>query len=183
MRRMKGKERDLTVEERELWRAVTATIQPLHGRALGSQQPSDSRSRHLPEPSPPAEARKGLANGPRPLGVIDRRLKRELTKGRLEIDARLDLHGFRVGEAHARVMDFLLRSREGGARVVLIVTGKGSRPNPHQRQALESEIGILKRQTPLWLADPRLRHIVAAFGEAAQTHGGQGALYVRLRRK
>jgi DNA-nicking Smr family endonuclease len=174
--------RELTREESELWRAVTATVQPLQGRRLEPPSgPAQLRSasepdRHLPERSSPAPT-----HAPKPLSSIDRKLKRELTKGRLEIDARLDLHGLRVPEAHIRVVDFLARAQRDGARIVLIVTGKGSRTTGVFSH--ESEVGALRRQTPLWLADQRLRHIVAAFGEAAQPHGGQGALYVRIRRR
>lgn len=96
---------------------------------------------------------------------------------------RLDLHGRRVADAHGAVFDFLQRAHRVGATLVLIVTGKGGRSGQSDPWAQAGEVGVLRRQAPLWLADPRLRHIVAGFGEASTPHGGSGALYVRLRRR
>lgn len=172
--------RHLTAEELELWRAVTATVRPRDPRRIVVPCTSQIEQRHAhalehrPVLEPPAKSKSSL----RPLGSIDRRQQRDLTRGRLQIDARLDLHGRRVAEAHQAVDEFLRRAQMEGARVVLIVTGKGS-----SAMKSEGEVGVLRRQAPLWLSDPRLRHVVAAFGEAAQSHGGAGALYVRLRRR
>lgn len=172
------KGRRLTAEELELWHAVTANVRPREPRKLSASSPVDHK--HKPPPDnrtradPPAKVRSTL----RPLGPIDRREQRDLSKGRLRIDARIDLHGRRVADAHQAVHEFLRRAQGEGARVVLIVTGKGG-----GAAKIDGEIGVLRRQAPFWLADPRLRHIVAAFGEAAQAHGGAGALYVRLRRR
>ncbi len=183
MRGQKLAMRELTKEEIELWRVVTANIHPRTpqrpaGRAdmsaaVVKSTPADSRAA-CPPSRAPDPARK-------PLGVIDRRQKRDLHKGRLQIDARLDLHGCSVAEAHSRVAEFLTRAQRDGARVALIVTGKGK--GVTTLASGHREIGILRRQAPLWLADRRLRHVVAAFAEAEAAHGGSGALYVRLRRR
>ncbi|MFV0279659.1 MAG: Smr/MutS family protein [Rhodoblastus sp.] len=177
------KGRNLSIEELELWRAVTATVRPRDPRKIvvvKSVHPKSDRrvdthfaSESVTKPKPAV----------RPLGIIDRRQQRELTKGRLEIDARIDLHGRRLSEAYQAVHDFLRRAHVNGAHMVLIVTGKGGNRSRIFDASADRDIGVLRRQAPLWLADPRLRHIVAAFGEAAQSHGGAGALYVRLRRK
>ncbi len=171
------KGRRLTADELELWRVVTATVRPRDPRRVVASAPAEQKSAPLPEHravlDPPPKQRPSL----RPLGSIDRRQQRDLTRGRLQIDARLDLHGRRVADAHQAVHDFLRRAQGEGARVVLIVTGKGG------AMKSDGETGVLRRQAPLWLSDPRLRHVVAAFGEAAQAHGGAGALYVRLRRR
>lgn len=179
-RRFSG--RKLTREEVELWRVVTATVRPRDPRK------SLPRATETEPKAPPAVEHRAMAEHPpkpknvlRPLGSIDRRQQRDLTKGRLQIDARIDLHGRRVAEAHQAVHDFLRRAQADGARVVLIVTGKGSRPGAGAYT--DSEVGVLRRQAPLWLSDPRLRNVVSAFGEASQAHGGAGALYVRLRRR
>jgi len=177
----KPRRRELSSEELQLWRAVTATVRP--------REPRKAQIVPTPEPmSAPSIEHRAMAehaakpkNTMRPLGSIDRRQHRDLTKGRLQIDARIDLHGRRVAEAHQAVFDFLRRAQHDGARVVLIVTGKGSRSGVSALH--ESEVGILRRQAPLWLSDPRLRNVVSAFGEAAQAHGGAGALYVRIRRR
>lgn len=170
-------DRQLTTDELELWRVVTATVRPRDPRRATALASAEHKSAQLLEHravlDPPAKQKPLL----RPLGSIDRRQQRDLTRGRLQIDARIDLHGRRVADAHQAVHDFLRRAQSEGARVVLIVTGKGG------AMKSDGETGILRRQAPLWLADPRLRHVVAAFGEAAQAHGGAGALYVRLRRR
>ena len=83
-------------------------------------------------------------------------------------------------EAHQALRGFLRHSQARGARLVIVVTGKGGPldepgPWPHER-------GVLRRLTPHWLRDPDLRSIVLGFEEAGRAHGGSGALYVRLRR-
>ena len=174
--------RALSAEELELWRAVTATVRPRDPRKAKALPATDHRPSRVVEHRSMAEHPQKSKNATRPLGAIDRRQHRDLTRGRLQIDARIDLHGRCVAEAHQAVHDFLRRVHAEGARVVLIVTGKGSRSGG-QSGSGDGEVGVLRRQAPLWLADPRLRHVVAAFGEAAQAHGGAGALYVRLRRR
>lgn len=173
--------RKLSAEEWELWRAVTETVRPRDSRKVVAAKAVEHRR------AAPVDHRAGVDHPPRtrptlrPLGTIDRRQHLELTKGRLQIDARIDLHGRRLADAHQAVHDFLHRAHTQEARVVLIVTGKG-KGQGQMSSMIDGEIGVLRRQAPLWLSDPRLRHLVAAFGEAAQPHGGAGALYVRLRR-
>ena len=169
--------RELTREEVELWRVVTANVQPRspQKRAIAKTMRQVERNsalehRPAPAPAPAVEHRR------KPLGVIERKTQRDLRKGKLSIDVRLDLHGLRLADAHTRVLSFLARAQSEGARIALIVTGKGKIGTDGM------EGGPLKRQAPLWLADPKLRHVVAAFGEASPEHGGGGALYVRLRR-
>ena len=176
------KGRELSAEELELWRAVTATVRPREPRKSKTSPAADHRPLPSVEHRSMAERPPKPRNVTRPLGAIDRRQHRDLTRGRLQIDARIDLHGRRVADAHQAIHDFLRRVHGEGARVVLIVTGKGGRSGALSGQT-DGEVGILRRQAPLWLSDPRLRHVVAAFGEAAQAHGGAGALYVRLRRR
>lgn len=168
--------RKLSREEAQLWRVVTETVRPLKSRR---KAPPDDQS--LPTPDPMSRkpalspAPKAIVTHRKPLEAIDRRTKRHLLKGRIAVDARLDLHGSTIAEAHRRVIGFLARAQQEGARVVLLVTGKG-------KGGIDgAEWGPLRRETPMWLADPKLRHIVAAYGEASPTHGGAGALYVRLR--
>ena len=111
---------------------------------------------------------------------MDRRLKQRVARGSEPIDARLDLHGYTQAQAHMALTAFLQRAQRDGARVVLIVTGKGgARGDP----LTPSERGVLKRQVPIWLALPEFRSIVLGFEAAHVGHGGEGALYVRLRRR
>jgi DNA-nicking Smr family endonuclease len=105
---------------------------------------------------------------------LETRLRQRLARGRAAVDDTLDLHGYRQDQAHRVLRDFLIRAQARGAKLVLVVTGKG-------RTAAEP--GVLRRAVPLWLEAPELRAVVVGFGEATATHGGSGALYVRLRRK
>jgi DNA-nicking Smr family endonuclease len=104
-----------------------------------------------------------------------RREKQQIARGRTAIDARIDLHGMTQAEAHMRLVRFLRRAQSDGAKFVLVITGKGARSRDPDR-------GVLRRQVPLWLQLPDLRDAVVGFEEAHIAHGGEGALYVRLRR-
>jgi DNA-nicking Smr family endonuclease len=102
-------------------------------------------------------------------------MKQRVARGKDEIDGRLDLHGLTQSEAHAALLRFLRTASSRGARLVLVITGKGAR-------AAEGERGVLKRQVPHWLAQPEFRALVIGFEDAHIAHGGEGALYVRVRR-
>jgi DNA-nicking Smr family endonuclease len=122
-------------------------------------------------PTPAAKA------SPPPLAPIGRREKSRLAKGRHAIDARLDLHGMTQARAHQRLIAFLRQAHGDGCTFVLVITGKGK-----VSTTSEGERGVLRRQVPLWLDLPDLRSLVVGFEQAHIGHGGEGALYVRLRR-
>lgn len=103
-------------------------------------------------------------------------MKQRLARGREEIEGRLDLHGLTQSEAHAALLRFLRAAVARDARLVLVITGKGRREGVGER-------GVLKRQVPHWLALPEFRGLVVGFEDAHISHGGEGALYVRLRRR
>ena len=104
---------------------------------------------------------------------MTRKMKQRIVRGAHGIEGRLDLHGMTQDEAHERLLSFLRGKQGRGAKLVLVITGKGSRGG---------EGGVLKRMVPLWLGLPELRGLVIGFESAAIPHGGEGALYVRLRR-
>lgn len=110
--------------------------------------------------------------------IADRGAERRVRRGHIEIAAKLDLHGFDQSGARAALEIFLWRCAGQGARVVLVVTGKGMR-----RGRGEPQPGVLRSQTPLWLAAPAMRPIVAGYASAHAKHGGEGAYYVFLRRQ
>jgi DNA-nicking Smr family endonuclease len=109
------------------------------------------------------------------LQPLDRRMRQRVARGREQIDARIDLHGLTQSEAHAALARFVSSAAARGARLVLVITGKGGRG--------DGERGVLRRQVPHWLALPEFRDLVGGFEDAHVAHGGAGALYVRLRRR
>jgi DNA-nicking Smr family endonuclease len=182
-----SRRRPLSEEERALWHGFTRSIMPLRpsaapakDKAATAAAPSSAGDvappRAQPRPIAPRGAPPQTAK-PLPLAPLGRRLKQRVARGREPIDARVDLHGMTQTEAHAALTRFLRRAQDDGARMVLIVTGKGSRV----RDA-GVERGVLRRLVPLWLALPEFRTLVIGFEDAHVSHGGQGALYVRLRR-
>lgn len=182
--------RRLSKEELSLWLLVTRTIKPRPGVQVPEAQSIETLQPSLaPLPAemapPPGEsvAKPGKAlsrPSPLPLAPLERRLRQRLSRGQISIDLKIDLHGMRQDEAHAALRDFLARARNGAAKVVLVVTGKGANTLRHE-SGHGSEGGILRRTVPHWLSAPDLRHVVLGFEEAAPCHGGSGALYVRLR--
>jgi DNA-nicking Smr family endonuclease len=111
-----------------------------------------------------------------PLAPIGRRDRAKLSRGKQEIGARLDLHGMTQSRAHRMLFSFLQRAHGDGLTFVLVITGKGKVGGP------ESERGVLRRQVPEWLSLPEFRSLVVGFEAAHVGHGGEGALYVRVRR-
>lgn len=176
--------RVLGPEDAELWRCIVRHVQPFPGKAI--PEPVDAvflpvspvlpvrqaaKPPALPESRPESSAAKRGQ-------VADRGAEKRVRRGRLEIAAKLDLHGFYQERAREALEIFLYRSAMDGARVVLIVTGKGR----HRRGDAEPEPGVLRTRTPQWLAAPALRSVVAGYASAHAKHGGEGAFYVFLRR-
>lgn len=120
---------------------------------------------------------------------IERKAARRIRSGRTEIEARIDLHGMRQSEAHSALRAFLLSCHARDKRWVLVITGKGGTQGPGHEEPTGwwgnggSERGVLRRNVPRWLNEPDLRAIVVSFSEAAIRHGGEGALYVQLRKR
>jgi DNA-nicking Smr family endonuclease len=135
--------------------------------AKSSASPRPIVSVQPPKPSKPATP---------PLAPLGRREKSRLSRGRSEIDARLDLHGMTQTRAHRALHGFLQRAHSEGLTFVLVITGKGKVGGG------EAERGVLRRQVPQWLSLPEFRSLVVGFEEAHIGHGGEGALYVRIRR-
>jgi DNA-nicking Smr family endonuclease len=126
---------------------------------------------------PTEEGLPPAVEAPPSLATIDERTRRRLARGSLPIDGRLDLHGMTQEAAHSALRHFLRSSRTDGARIVLVITGKGRSggDGPWDR-------GVLRRAVPHWLAAADLRDCVIGFEEAHVAHGGAGAIYVRIRR-
>lgn len=172
----------LTDEDRILWNQVARSATPLKGKALPEDlfevpdplpHPQQDMAAAADAAPPPARPRDGekMPHGPR---ALDRPTRDKLAKGRLQIEARVDLHGMTQSEAHTLLLGFLHRAYALGIRHVLIITGKGS--------SLGSD-GVLRKAVPAWFATPPFRSLVGSYESAARHHGGGGALYVRLRRQ
>ena len=112
---------------------------------------------------------------------LTRRATRGLARGKQDIDARLDLHGLTQSEAHHVLLRFLRTASSRDARLVLVITGKGAARAAHFDDS-GRERGVLRRQVPQWLSLPEFRAYVIGFEDAHIAHGGEGALYVRVRR-
>ncbi len=180
--------RALSEEERALWEAVARSTGPLKARqrkAKSEPAPGKPAARAAPVPSsskpivPPSRGDSAAAPRPKlpPLVALGRRERAQLSRGKKEIDARLDLHGMTQARAHRALLTFLRRASEEGMTFVLVITGKG------RAGASDPERGVLRRQVPEWLSGADLRTLVVGFEEAHVGHGGSGALYVRIRRR
>lgn len=178
------RKRALSREEAELWESVAKQAKPLRKRPRAPKAVAESVEelpvalKPAPMPKPLAAPRKipTAPPAPPPLAPLGRRERSQLSRGRKEIDARLDLHGMTQTRAHRVLLNFLHHAHENGMAFVLIITGKGRTVGP------ESERGVLRRQVPHWLGLPEFRSLVIGFEEAHIGHGGEGALYVRVRR-
>ncbi|MHC2255019.1 DNA-nicking Smr family endonuclease [Bradyrhizobium embrapense] len=179
------RKRALSEEERALWESVAKQVKPLRKKPAAPKahavaaDPPTHHAAAKPIPVKPVTSAKA-APAPRPpvppLAPIGRRERAKLSRGRQEIDARLDLHGMTQMRAHRVLFTFLQRAHSDGLTFVLVITGKG------KVGGLESERGVLRRQVPEWLSLPEFRSLVVGFEEAHIGHGGEGALYVRVRR-
>ncbi|WP_306117204.1 MULTISPECIES: Smr/MutS family protein [unclassified Roseitalea] len=189
----------LSLEDRILWNRVARTVNPLDrarhraaqqevwaewvAEAFDDQPPTDrpvsrpsgeTRRAALPRTGA-APARPEPRPGHRPSGPgpLEQPVYRKLARGRMPIDASIDLHHLTQDEAHTHLHRFLVQARARDCRHVLVVTGKGR--SPHSE-------GVLRRMLPIWLAAEPFASLVSGVRQAARGHGGEGAFYVRLRR-
>jgi DNA-nicking Smr family endonuclease len=182
------RKRALSEEEHALWESVAKQIKPLRRRPRVAKAQAAAPDVETPAADKPAAPPKLLSPtrtlrppkpdvppAPPPLAPLGRRERSQLSRGRKEIDARLDLHGMTQARAHRALSGFLQRAHGDGLTFVLVITGKG-------KMGSESERGVLRRQVPQWLNLPEFRSLVVGFEEAHIGHGGEGALYVRIRR-
>lgn len=116
-------------------------------------------------------------------GGLNGRTAERLNRGEVDPQARLDLHGMTERAAHGALVTFIRAAWSRGLRLVIVVTGKGAKAaGPDEPFDMDSRRGILKTLTPRWLAEPELAGLVADIRSAHRSHGGDGALYVYLRK-
>jgi DNA-nicking Smr family endonuclease len=178
-----SRRRQLSDEDRALWSGFAHSIKPLRRakipNATEAAKPAGAGEKAAAPPRAEARAQSPPPAKSPPLAALDRRLKQRVARGRDAIDVRIDLHGMTQSEAHGALRHFLREAQANGAKIALVVTGKGTRMAARDGS---SERGVLKRQVPMWLALPEFRPFIVGFDDAHVSHGGQGALYVRLRR-
>jgi DNA-nicking Smr family endonuclease len=176
--------RVLSEEERALWDSVARQTKPLRKKPRLAKAPATALAPQAPvAPAAPPAKSMPSARVPKvgkiavpPLAPLGRRERARLSRGKDEIDARLDLHGMTQVRAHRALFGFLQRAHSEGLTFVLVITGKG------KAGRAEHERGVLRQQVPHWLSLPEFRALVVGFEEAHIGHGGEGALYVRVRR-
>jgi len=192
-----------TETELQLWQHVAKTAKPLAPRrrkklaseAADSAKPAETKTEKKPAP-PGKRAKTKTVLPPQPPALphhalpkvhdlshgatvgIDKRQADRFRGGKLEIDGKIDLHGRSQAEAHDALHDFIHRAHRAGKRCLLVITGKGGQ----KMIGGESRPGILRQAVPRWLNEPGLRRFVLAFDHARPQHGGEGALYVLLKR-
>ena len=195
---MSRKRRDLSPEDRELWGRVVQTARPLKSALFGKHDPATAEP--LPKPAKPPRQTSATVLRPearqrsvthdlaQPLSdalarvpvQMDKRQFQRLSRGKLDPEARIDLHGMTLAQAHGALNGFILRAHASGLRLVLVITGKGKTiaddgPIPRRQ-------GALKHDVPQWLRMAPLGPVVLEIREAHVRHGGAGAYYVYLRR-
>jgi DNA-nicking Smr family endonuclease len=188
-------------EELELWKEVARSTEKLgrrdHFAPIGApaRNPETSQpSSKTPDPLQPFtlgqafQGRKDAPALPRTTAQrlngdavqMDKKAHTRLRRGKLSPEAKIDLHGMTLNQAHPSLIRFILMQQSQGARLVLVITGKGQHedpyaPMPHRR-------GVLKQQVPMWLRMAPVAQAVLQITEAHIRHGGGGAYYVYLRR-
>ncbi len=182
-----------TDADAKLWRTVVSDVTPLSGRRPTPDEPAfeqEPEERHEPEERKalsgkrdPARARQSEAP-PRPPDLprlspgrspgLDRRRSQRLRRGQMPIEGTIDLHGLTQVQADRTLREFLATAHEAGRRCVLVITGKGN---------TRDEGGVLRAMTPRWLNEPANRKRILGFEVAQPKHGGQGALYVLLKKR
>ncbi|WP_136657969.1 Smr/MutS family protein [Nitratireductor sp. XY-223] len=183
---MSGPKKSLSKEDRILWGQVARTVDAYPGRleSLQAEEPEPVEKKGKNTKDSTVQSKTGTAQrslgpaskpgGGQSLNPIDRSVYRKIAKGRLPLEARIDLHGLKQDEAHDLLLGFLRRAHARGLRHVLVITGKGTARGGQ---------GVLRSAVPRWLAFAAFRELASGVEPAARGHGGDGALYVRLKRK
>ena len=183
---MANKGRNINTGELSLWQKMTQGIKSWHRDDV-----------EVPKPSP-REPSKGVPQPPRNRYIapsknvntseteqqLDRRTHEKLSRGKMPIEAMIDLHGMTQDQAFNNLSGFLLNAHQSGKRCVLVITGKGSR-DLHDGGIVSErrEKGVLRSRLPEWLKSPILKDIILKHVRATQKHGGDGAFYVYIKNR
>jgi len=183
---MARQSRTPTAEELALWRATMRDAVPFRSRPGGDApfpppspaapliSPETDGSRAAPAVAPPPSRTRLPPLEPGRSAGVDRRTDDRLRRGQMAIEARIDLHGLTQAAAYDALAHFVASSHAVGRRCVLVITGKGP---------VSQGGGVLRTMVPRWLAEAGLRRRILALHRAQPRDGGDGALYVLLKRK
>lgn len=156
-------------DEDSLWQQVTETVQPIKRDQVPPDRLISSKKIKKQNQQTDRTIPSGHPRDTSKATDLDRSTDDRLRRGKMTIEARVDLHGMTRDKAHDRLNDFILSSYEAGLRCVLVITGKGQ--------------GILRSYVPEWLTLPPLAGKILRCYPAQPHHGGDGAFYVLLRRR
>ena len=187
--------RKLRPEERALWEKVAETATPMRSAGplsiprLALPKSLEARSALIPPKitdfkigakAQPKQATAYIDSVSKLQLKMDAKAYGKLTRGKLNPEARLDLHGMTMSEAYPVLQNFILRSAQLQRRLVLVITGKGK--SKSDRGLIPERHGVLRHNVPLWLRQAPLVNVILETTLAHQRHGGAGALYIYLRR-
>ena len=186
--------RNLSPEEKRLWDKVAQTTTPISSEATAkittkfSEKKPHSKAVSRPTKFKPIASSSSEMSNERAIGSfeadtyeINRDMSRRIKRGKLRPNARLDLHGMTLNEAHPELISFLLSSSARGDRLALVITGKGKERDTGG--PIPARTGALRNQLPVWLRQAPLAAIVSDFGQALPRDGGAGAYYIYLKRR
>lgn len=183
--------RKLNAEERRLWDFVTRSVTPLRPRHhaddaelsdLPPVPPKHQRTEQTPATTAPSAPHRPAHLSPLHVGRavdLDAATAKKFKRGKMPCDARLDLHGLTLAQAHSALISFIRHQAELGARSVLVITGKGA----PSKNTQERVTGKIKAELIHWLNSAPLRPFILAVNEAGPRQGGSGAAYVLLKRR
>lgn len=179
----------LNASDREIWNQISRTAKPLSLKdknftSMFAEIENVNTSNLLPTGSPQTGSLNSLKNTVSPVyqptppekpalaaGTMDKKTSRKISKGRIAFDGRIDLHGLTQQEAYHTLFDYIENAWYSGKKILLVITGKGNLGR-----------GVLRENVPAWLASAPFLPLISEFGESHSNHGGNGALYVRIRR-
>ena len=185
-------DRTLTPDEEALWHSVMGESDP---PAQPEREPPPAKKTQPPQAKgatakPPHAMRETkpevqVVRGRGSVAGLDKLNAQRLRRCQMTIEARLDLHGMTQGPAHSALSRFLVHGTQAGRRCVLVITGKGTprEEAPDAGFMPDRSLGVLRSEVPRWLAEPGAQAHVVAWAPAIPRDGGDGALYVLLRRK
>jgi len=191
------RKRTIRPEEHALWKKVARSVTPLDeakkrsleadaddtpAQRSGRGDVTQGDASDTPPRLPQRHAYKAPATHHPPV-PHDRSTEKRVRRGRVEIDARLDLHGLTQDRAYASLRHFIMMAHASGYRTVLVITGKGLKARERETEPWDyvEEPGVLRRKLPEWLGLPEFRQYVSGLAPAHIRHGGGGAFYVTLR--